>query len=409
MTILELAHQIGLNPKWVASTGGGEYHSACPTCGGTKRFYMHPSKQMSKCMGAYRCRECGIHGDAIEFARRFLNLSFQEAAQTVNAIIIEKTISPTFKKSYSSQITKLKPPPEKWISDASDFVEQAHQRLLHRKDILNFLASRGIPINVVIRHKLGWSEKDEYFSRPDWGLDKQLNDNGKARLLWIPKGIVIPSIEPSGKVVRLKIRRCDWKKGDELPKYVAISGSMNGLNLIGNTTHNSMLVVESELDGYATENAVSDFAFVIAVGSNTKNPDNLTDNLAKNKTHLCILHDNDDAGRVMLRKWQQLYPHAKGYTTPIGKDIGEAIEQGLNIRSWILTKIIQEQKWHPDDQELLQWFLQYASTKRGAYMKFEREILLGPNSHRAKTGELQHGFRLIKQAIEEHTNLQEST
>ena len=68
---------------------------------------------------------------------------------------------------------------------------------------------------------------------------------------------------------------------------------MNGLNLIGNTTHNIMLVVESELDGYATENAVSDFAFVIAVGSNTKNPEISPTMLAKNKLDLCILHDNN--------------------------------------------------------------------------------------------------------------------
>ena len=38
----------------------------------------------------------------------------------------------------------------------------------------------------------------------------------------------------------------------------------------------------------------------------------------------------------MLEKWKKFYPHAFGYPTPIGKDIGEAIEKGLDIRNWIL-------------------------------------------------------------------------
>ena len=38
MEILKLAFQDGLNPKKVAATNGGEYHSPCPECGGKDRF-----------------------------------------------------------------------------------------------------------------------------------------------------------------------------------------------------------------------------------------------------------------------------------------------------------------------------------------------------------------------------------
>jgi len=97
-----------------------------------------------------------------------------------------------------------------------------------------------------------------------------------------------------------------------------------------------MVVVESELDAYAIDYVAHDFVCAIAVGSNIKNPDNLTDRLAKNAKSLLICHDNDEAGQKMLIKWQRLYSHAIGYPTPLGKDIGEAVKQGFNIREWLL-------------------------------------------------------------------------
>jgi hypothetical protein len=41
----------------------------------------------------------------------------------------------------------------------------------------------------------------------------------------------------------------------------------------------------------------------------------------------------------MFDKWQSIYSHAQSYPTPVGKDIGEAIEQGFNIREWLLKAI----------------------------------------------------------------------
>lgn len=95
----------------------------------------------------------------------------------------------------------------------------------------------------------------------------------------------------------------------------------------------------TELDAFALHYTVNDFANVVAVGSNIKNPDNVVDRIARHAKNLLICHDNDDAGITMLNKWQTLYKHAKPYPTPFGKDIGESIQQGLNIKEWLL-KII---------------------------------------------------------------------
>src|ERR1700682_3772091 len=50
--------------------------------------------------------------------------------------------------------------------------------------------------------------------------------------------------------------------------------------------------------------------------------------LARN---LLICHDNDAAGEKMFAKWKRLYPDAVKYPTPVGKDIGEAIEMGFDV------------------------------------------------------------------------------
>lgn len=181
--------------------------------------------------------------------------------------------------------------------------------------------------------------------RSEFGLSQ--NVNGRPHI-WVPKGLVVPTIEPSGAVVRLKIRRANWTPADDLPKYIAISGSMQGMNLIGDRGKNVMAVVESELDAYALHYRVADFACVVAVGSNNKNPDNFTDHLAKTKSHLLICHDNDQGGLTMLNKWCQLYPHAKAFPVPQGKDIGEAVERGQNLADWMLSALRDDL----DDQNL---------------------------------------------------------
>jgi len=339
MTILELAHQKGLSPKRVASTNGGEYHSACPSCGGTDRFFMQPFKQMNNCLGSYCCRQCGVSGNAINFAREFLNLSFQDAVQAVGAMIPELLKPSTWSMSYAHRPATLQKPNAKWIEMATEFVHHAHENLLHNNAALNYLAKRGLPLDAVLRYKLGWSYQQEFLSRIDWGLPEELKENGMPRKLWLPKGLVIPTIE-SNNVLRIKIRRSNYQEGDKHPKYVAISGSMNGLNLIGFAQQNTMIVVESELDAYAIDFVARDLVCTVGVGSNIKNPDNVTDRLAKNMKTLLICHDVDGAaGLKMLNKWQKLYKQAQACPTPIGKDIGEAIEQGLDLRSWINSKI----------------------------------------------------------------------
>lgn len=66
--------------KFVASTNGGEYAGPCPVCGGMDRFRVWPKEGNG---GRFWCRQCGKHGDMIEYLRWNRNMTFQEACRVV--------------------------------------------------------------------------------------------------------------------------------------------------------------------------------------------------------------------------------------------------------------------------------------------------------------------------------------
>ena len=428
MNLIDLVEGVGLQPKWVATTDGGEYHSPCPVCGGEDRFIINPNKQKqgSSFVGSFWCRKCtNLGGDIVNFCQKFLGLSFTESVNYIGAEMPNNKAhnyrnSTIFQNKQKKNIlTNIKKPSYDWNQQAEKVVQDANVCLLSRNDILEKLSKRGLPEQAIKQHKIGYIAKDKKVEGRLWGLEKET--------IWFPAGILIPTIDQDQKVIRLKIRRKDWQPNDEFPKYIAISGSMKGLNIIGNKKNSVMVVVESELDAYAVHHATCDFAFVIAVGSNIKNPDNVTDYLAKKKSTLLICYDNDDAGKLMLDKWKHFYPYAVGCSTPIGKDIGEAVQQGLDLRTWIVSKIpTQMQKdlnlikhsWKQEDQALINWFLNETNlpltpfvltTKEHGneavrdpvsyYIVLRDAIAGGCDSWQARTGRLQEILSLLKMLI----------
>ena len=334
MILLELAKEIGLETKRASSTNGGEFASSCPGCGGSDRFRIWPSQRAKNCVGTYWCRQCGKRGDAIQFCMDFLGLSFKNAVQKVGAEIKERSHLPQVERSFVAPT--LTAPTDKWLHRARDFVLWAHDQIWKFSDKIEQLKKRGISEGAIKAYQIGYCDRDFRIDPIEFGLELRTRENEtKSKKLFMPEGLVIPSLEPSGQFVRVKIRRTRWTPEDELPKYWAIRGSMNGLNIVGDVRQPVMAVVESELDAFALHFSCSDRIFAVAVGSNIKNPDNVVDYWAKRRK-LLICHDNDSGGLTMNEKWMKLYPHAKSVPVPIeyGKDIGEAVENGLNLDKW---------------------------------------------------------------------------
>lgn len=331
MILLELAQEFGLCPKKKGSIHGGEYASPCPKCGGKDRFLIWPNKKNKNVDGSYWCRQCNIKGDSIQFCRDFLGYTFRQSQERCSANPLHLSSSFIFKKSY------LKPQPAeqspKWQIAMKKLCDDANRNIEDNQPALEWLRNRGIPLEAIREYKLGSLSSNTNYSRKSLEMPTDLQHR-KAVPLFIPKGITIPTLE-NNKVLRVKVRRSDWQQVDTLPKYFAISGSLKGLNLIGSREASHIIAVESELDAYAIHWTLEKKALVVAVGSNTKQPDALTDDLIKSCNKLVVICDNDDGGKVMESKWRKLYPKATTVFSPVGKDVGEAFSQGYNIRFWL--------------------------------------------------------------------------
>lgn len=146
MTLLELAQSIGLHPKKVSSTGGGEFHSPCPSreCGGGEnRFIIWPKK------GRFWCRQCHQRGDEIQFCRNFMGLEYHEACYKVNH-------SPSKIPQQTRNLVRI--PPKSWAEKAQKFAELSHQRLISDPAaIAEVVKRRGLTVDSLQKFRIGFN------------------------------------------------------------------------------------------------------------------------------------------------------------------------------------------------------------------------------------------------------------
>lgn len=333
MNVLELAQEIGLDPKKVASTKGGEYKSSCPNCkAGIDRFCIWPFDGLK---GRYWCRFCNFKGDAIQFCRDFLGLSYLEACKKVNVEPVQRAPSKycnPFKKNDFKPHSPL-PLSNDWKSRANEFINKCHEALLNNFLALNLLFERGVTIDTIRSSKLGWNQDTLYENRELWGLPLEIKMDGNLRRQWLPEGIIIPSFE-NEQPVRIKVRRSNWHKEDKLPKYVEISGSLQRPSVYGDL-NKPIVVMESELDAILVQQEASSLCCCIALGGVSKRPDtHIHSQLLKSSLILLAL-DYDEAGKKEYLFWMSLYPNLRPWPVPKGKSPGDAFKLGVNLFNWL--------------------------------------------------------------------------
>jgi DNA primase len=356
MDIKDLIEEAGFAPKRKAATNGGEYSSPCPFCkDGQDRFLIWPSRTNKNGEyqgGRYSCRVCGKFGDAISFLCDLQGLRYTEACQRLKIEPKQRLYGVTSKKSESLDLPIAKNPPALWIEKASAFIEWSHKLLMKdAKRLLYLMDERGLYLETIERFKLGFcpGQQDEHGimkdilrSRESWGLSEELKEDGIPKRLWLPQGLVIPTIE-NNKIIRLKIRRTGWKEGDKLPKYAEVSGCKKCFSIFGDTSLNTALILEAEFDAILMQQEAGDSLFCVALGGSTKPLDKETNQVLKNTKNLLFCPDFDKAGATAWTKWKKMFPNIKRILTPEGKDPCEAFKVGVNLREWIELEL-QENK-----------------------------------------------------------------
>ncbi len=347
--ILALFQAHGLHPVKVTAV---EWSSPCPACGGRDRCRIWPEDNAGR--GAYWCRQCEASGDSIQFLRDYENLSYQEACQRVGVPAVAGSSLPRLDRGRGREVAPFSsaptpPPSEVWAAKATAFVGWAHEHLLANPEQLAWLAARGLPLEAVRRYKLGWNPGQDGKTclirpRKAWGLppvEKTNKDGTKTQksTMWIPRGLVIPHLDAQGAVRRVRIRRPEADRERFLPetKYFVVPGSSMDALILGHESR-AKIVVESELDGFMLHHQVGDLAGVVAVmTAQVKELDAVVHGALESALCILVALDFDKAGAEGWPRWEKSFPRAVRWPVPVGKDPGEAFEQGANLRAWVLA------------------------------------------------------------------------
>lgn len=154
-------------------------------------------------------------------------------------------------------------------------------------------------------------------NRANWGLPLDYREDGKAKLHWLPKGIVIPTFEQKG-VIKLKVRRTDWHFADKLPKYVEISGGLQCPSIYGDITK-PIVIVEAEIDAILIQQFASDICCSLALGGVGKRPDKHTHEILKRAPLILLSLDYDEAGKKEYSFWMLTYANLRPWPASKGK------------------------------------------------------------------------------------------
>lgn len=358
MDILSLAQQ-----HVTLTKQGTTWAGPCPLCGGDKdshRFVINTAKNFAHCYG------CGQNLDPVRFLRKVAGLSCPEAHRQAG-VECDRVECPAWDKCSRGRgdrprtaaplprtaaapvpaVPVATDPAGQWQAKAAELVAQAHQQLLASPDQLSYLAGRGLPREAVEKYRLGYLPRDLFRERSAWGLPPELKDDGVPKKLYIPAGILIPWSVGDG-IHRIRIRKQAVRDKKD-PRYYWLPGSGNDIICL-NPTARAHVVVESDLDGLLIDWLAGDIVATVPLGSCSTHPKASAVASLKESLRILVALDFDTPvwneqkqrpiapGAESCAWWSRAFPDTwRRWPVPVGKDPGEAWQQGYDLRAWILA------------------------------------------------------------------------
>ena len=349
----------GFSPRKNGTGHGGEFVSACPGCGdggkGVKsdRFHIWPNKQTGGLgAGWFWCRSCGISGDTIAFLRKVEGLSFPEACNQLGLVLPGKQGGGGFRRyqpppvlpaQHAWQPTTYPEPGILWREKAAAFLLFCHERLMNDSLALRWLADRGITADAAQEYRLGYNisskDKDRYRPRASWGLPEK-TQKGKQKMLWLPRGWVVPSFNRTGELVQLRIRRReeDVAAFCENIRYLPVDGSSMA-TMVLHPEAEVFIPVESGFDSVLLAWTMAGKIGVITTWNSSARPDAYAHSLLEKSTLILGGLDYDKGGDREQPWWQSTYRKYRRLPALPGgaKDPGDAAKAGVDLHKWVTS------------------------------------------------------------------------
>lgn len=318
--------------KFVGQTGGGEYHGACPFCGGKDRFAVWPKGENG---GHWWCRQCGKSGDCLSFLMAFKGLSFKDACQELRCIVPDEPNRPQQSRTpqpdiYASDLRDAACFDDRWQGCAEDFAYACAGRLWDdwQGAAGQYLQDRGITRKMAVAALLGVNEVSY---KASWGgVD-----------VYLPRGITIPWLIDGLTIYNVRVRRRnqDLAAKPDLSKYASAKGAANGMYGVDLVRPGDRVyMTEGEFDQMILKDYLlkrgDENSSVVSIGSNTgARVIRWVARLAlASKVILCF--DNDSAGEVAAEYWLKVLGRKALWKRPTKKDITELWQAG-ELATWM--------------------------------------------------------------------------
>lgn len=306
-----------------ASTGGGEWHGACPFCGGEDRFAVQPNGH------GWSCRQCTPHWqDAIAYVQRRDGIGFKQAVETLGLPLeqqprrpmVRKPLTPDQPQALHSDYAALSCP--EWQHNARGFCARSFDTLwsVDGAKALQYLQSRGITQGVIEQAGLGFNEADEYMK---WGEHE----------VFLPRGIVIPWMI-GGQIWKVNIRR-----PIQTPKYLQAAGGANGLyNADAIQSDDIVIVTEGEFDSLVLRSHCKGMK-AVATGTVTGARLIRWVSLLSMAYRVAIAFDADEMTNEGVYKsvlwWLDNLQDKAVRAMPPAHDITDAWKAGMDLQAWL--------------------------------------------------------------------------
>lgn len=300
---------------------GAEWHGPCPWCGGTDRFVVTPGT------GRFWCRRCREGGDQMDFARKWWNLDFRTAVDTLERL-------PTREVASRGRVLETPEPSEEWRAMHLTFLAHCEKELWADtgQAAREYLHRRGLTDDTIRAARLGLS------------LGNELGVAGVSCVT----GLTIPWYVDS-RLWRIKIRR--FPPPRDGARYGApIIIRPEDRRRLGNGAHHLYgadslhgqrvaIMVEGELDVLLLQQTLGDLAAVVTPGSCSKGLEGRAIVRLLHVSPILVALDADEAGQAAAKRLAAVSNRIRLVRVPKGKDVGEAFLLGVDLRAWVLEEL----------------------------------------------------------------------
>ena len=288
---------------------GSFWVGPCPFCQGTDRFTLKDTSEGWR----WFCRHCGddVYHDSIDYMMKRENLGFVEALRLMGGDVDTRT--PERKKKTPLKRPEIEIPSKDWQDETLTFLDEAQDTLLNtkgRQPGREYLEGRRIASPMIYVNLLGYCQV----------YDPKAKRNRPA--------IVIPHFDNSFMVTAVKLRFVD--KDPAGLRYVARKGSKPIFYGMHNAFdhHETLYIVEGELNAISIMQCVFEGASVLSFGSETITHAQraLLPTLAKNYQRVIIWTDK---GEKAIEAQAAIGRKCVLLKSPNGKDANDLLVAGV--------------------------------------------------------------------------------